>query len=173
MGDPTRTGRGSGLAVLLVAGLALTACQPADSAENEGDMAPDQASASSLTSEEVIQMERSLWEALAAGDHATFGDYLADDVRLVGGEGVVGKQDLMSQLEGATVEAYEVGDFQVTRPGSDVAVVVYSYSETFRPAEADSATTFEGWATSVWENRDGTWQVVLHQSSAPPPSMEE
>lgn len=136
-------------------------------------MASDQASASSVTSQEVIAMERSVWEALAAGDHATFGDYLADDVQLVGGEGVDGKQSLMSQLEGAAVESYEIGDFQVTQPGSGVAVVVYRYSETFRPAEADSATTFEGWATSVWENRDGTWQVVLHQSSAPPPSMEE
>lgn len=173
MGDPTRTGRASGLAVLLVAGLALTACQPADSEDSEGDMASDQAAASSVTSQEIIEMERSVWEALAAGDHATFGDYLADDVSLVGGEGVVGKQELISELEGATVEAYEVGDFQVTRPGSGVAVVVYRFSETFRPAEADSATTFEGWATSVWENRDGTWQVVLHQSSAPPPPMEE
>ncbi|MFW6206982.1 MAG: nuclear transport factor 2 family protein [Gemmatimonadota bacterium] len=172
MGDPTRTGRGSGLVVLLVAGLALTACQPVDSGDSEGDTASDQA-ASSVTSEEVIEMERSVWEALAAGDHATFGDYLADDIRLVGGEGIVEKQDLMSQLEGAAVEAYEVGDFQVDQPGSGVAVVVYRYSETFRPAEADSTTTFEGWATSVWEDRDGTWQVVLHQSSELPPSMEE
>lgn len=171
MGDPTRTGRGSGLAVLLVAGLALTACQPADSAEDTGDATADQA-AESLTSEEVIQMERSLWEALE-GDRATFEDYLADDIVLVGGEGVDGKRDLMRQLEGATVEAFEIGDFQVTRPGSGVAVVVYRYSETFRPADADSAITFEGWATSVWENRDTAWQVVLHQSSAPPPSMEE
>lgn len=171
MGDPTRTGRGSGLALVALAGLAFAACQPADPADDVGDATTDQ-TASSLTSEEVIQMERSLWEALE-GDHTTFEGYLADDIMLVGGEGVVGKQDLMSQLEGATVEAYEVGDFQVTRPGSGVAVVAYRYSETFRPADADSEITFEGWATSVWENRDGTWQVVLHQSSAPPPSMEE
>lgn len=172
MGDPTRTGRGSVLALIALAGLAFAACQPADSAEDAGDATTDQAT-SSITSEEVIQMERSVWEALAAGEHATFGDYLADDIMLIGGEGVVGKQELMGELEGATVEAYEIGDFQVTRPGSGVAVVAYRYSETFRPADADSATTFEGWATSVWENRDGTWQVVLHQSSAPPPSMEE
>lgn len=173
MGDLTRTGRGSGLVVLLLAGLALTACQPADTADSEGDTASDQATASAVTSQDVIEMERSVWEALAAGDHATFGDYLADDVWLVGGEGIVGKQELMGELEGVSVESYEIGDFQVTQPGSGVAVVAYRYSETFRPADADSATTVEGWATSVWENRDGTWQVVMHQSSAPPPSMEE
>lgn len=174
MGDSLRTGRASGLALLVTAGLVFAACQPAEPSPDGGDMASGQAAASSVTSEEVIRMERSIWEALGAGGYAAFGERIADDFLIINGQGVTGKQEMMSGLEGATVEAYEVGDFQVVQPGSDVAVVVYSYSETFREAGADSATTFTGWATSVWENRDGTWLVVLHQSSeAPPSSMEE
>lgn len=173
MGDSLRTGRGSGLALALLAGLMIAACQPAEPSGDAGETATDQPAAGTVTSEDVIQLERTIWEALAAGEYATFGEHVADDVMLVGADGVIGKQDLMSELEGATVEAYEVGDFQVSQPGSDVAIVVYSFSETFRPADADSAVTYTGWATSVWENRAGTWQVVLHQSSETPPAMDE
>lgn len=173
MGDSLRTGRASGPAFLLLAGLILTACQPAEPSGDGGDMSADQEAMSSVTSEEMIQMERGLWEALAAGEYATFGEHLADDMQLIGGEGVISKQDFMGSLEGASMESYEVGDFQVSMPGSGVAIVTYSYSETFRPADADSAVDYSGWATSVWENRDGTWLTVLHQSSEAPPSMEE
>lgn len=171
MGDAIRTVRG--LVLLVVAGLALVACQPAEQSTGEGERASDQEMADALPSQDVIQMERDVWELLSQGDYAAFGEKLADDVLLIGGEGIVGKQELMSDLEGATIESYEVSDFQVSQPGSDVAVVVYRYSETFLPADADSAVDYSGWASSVWENRDGTWQVVLHQSSSPPPPTEE
>lgn len=173
MVDSMRSGRGSGFALLAVAGLALAACQPAERSGGEGDTASAQDTAGAATSQDVIQMERSVWELLSEGDYAAFEEKLADDVMLVGGDGVVGKQELMSQLEGGTMESYEVGDFQVMQPGPDVAIVTYRYSETFRAADADSAADFGGWATSVWENRDGTWLVVLHQSSSTPPSTDE
>ena len=159
------------LPVVLAVTLAFVgaACQPAaqDAASGES-MEEQQMGAPEISAEQAIEMERGLWEAAAEGDHQGFGEMIAEDVTLVGGAGIVEKQELMAQLEGSTVEAYEVGDFQVMQPGSDVAVVTYSYSETFRAAEADSATTFTGWATSIWENRDGTWLIVFHQSSEAP-----
>lgn len=170
MGDSTRTGRG--LALLAVAGLALAACQPAEQSADGGDTPSDQDTADAVSSQDVIAMERAVWEELSEGNMEAFGEQLADDVVLIGGEGVLGKQEIVSMLEGATMESYELGDFQVMQPGSDVAMVVYRYSETFQPAEADSMMSVSGWATSVWENRDGTWQVVLHQSSATPPGGE-
>ena len=173
MGESLRTGRASGLAVLFVAGIALAACQPAEPSGDGGDMAAAREAQSSVSSEQIIQMERGLWEALAAGEHEAFAEHIADDLTLIGGEGVIGKQEFMSSLEGASMESYEVGDFQVTMPGSGVAIVTYSYSETFRPADADSAVDYSGWATSVWENRDGTWLTVLHQSSEAPAAMAE
>lgn len=170
MGDSTRIGRG--LALLAAAGLALAACEPTDQSADGGDTASDQDTAGAVSSQDVIAMERAVWEELSQGNMEAFGEQLADDVVLIGGEGVLSKQEVMSRLEGATMESYELGDFEVMQPGSDVAMVVYRYSETFQPSEADSMISVSGWATSVWENRDGTWQVVLHQSSATPPGGE-
>ena len=170
MSDPTRTGRG--LALLAAAGLALAACQPAEQSADGGDMASDQDTAGAVSSQDVIAMERAVWEALAQDSMEVFGEHLAEDAVLIGGDGVLGKQEVMNMLEGSTMESYELGDFQVMQPGSDVAMVVYRFSETFQPAEADSMMSVSGWATSVWENRDGTWQVVMHQSSGTPPGGE-
>lgn len=160
------------LALVAAVALGAVACQPAAQDTAGGEAAQGGEMAPAVSEQQVIEMERGLWQALGEGDYQAFGQSIADDIVLVGADGVVGKQALMDQLEGSTVEAYELGDFQVMQPGSDVAVVTYSYSETFRPAEADSATTFTGWATSVWENRDGSWVTVLHQSSEAPEGGE-
>jgi hypothetical protein len=166
------TSRIAPLAFLAVAGLALAGCQPAEQGGMEEGATSGEEAAASLSSQEVIEMERGLWEALAQGDHAGFAEKIADDATLLGGQGVTDKQEMMSMLEGATIEAYEVTDFQVMQPGSGVAVVTYHYSETYRPAEADSAMTYAGWATSIWENRDGTWMAVFHQSTEEMDGME-
>lgn len=165
MGDSIRRGLAGRLAVLAVAGLTLAACQPAEQGgTKEGGMQGEEG-ASALSSQEVIKMERGLWEALAQGDLAAFSERIADDATLVGGQGISSKADMMSQLEGGTLEAYEVTDFQVMQPGSGVAVVTYRYTETYTPADADSSMDYAGWATSIWEDRDGTWMTVFHQSS--------
>lgn len=148
------------VSVLTAASFAAAGCQPA--AQQDGDVGQAEAGPSTR---EVIQMERGLWEALSEGDHQGFAQEIADDATMVGGDGLVSKQDMMGMLEGSTLESYELGNFQVMQPGSGVAVVTYRYSETFRPADADSAMSFGGWATSIWENRDGTWTAVFHQTS--------
>lgn len=173
MGGSIGTDRARALALAVVAGLALVACQPAGDPDGGDETADGRDAAGSLTSEEAIQLERGVWELLAEGDYAGFGDRLADDIKLVGAEGVIGKQALLDQLEGSEVEAYELGEFQVMQPGSGVAAVVYRYSETFRPPGADSAISFGGWATSVWENRGGTWRAVLHHATEAPSETEE
>ena len=117
-------------------------------------------------------MERSLWGGLARGDLTSFGETIAEDFTYPSGAGVIGKAELIRQLEGATLESFELSDFRVRQPGADVAVVTYWFSETFRPADADSASTYSGWATSVWENREGTWKVVLHHATEVRDAME-
>lgn len=172
MGNPIRTRRSYLLTLILAAGVGVVACQPADRSDAQGEAGEEQATASVVTTQDVIQMERSLWAMLGEGNYAAFGEKIAEDFTYPSGTGVIGKPELMSQLEGATVESYEISDFQVKQPGSNVAVVIYRFSETFRPADADSATTFTGWATSIWENRGGNWRVVLHHSSESTDSME-
>lgn len=166
------TGRNASLALLAAAALAVAGCQPAAQDGGEGEAAGGEEMAPAVSSEEVIAMERGLWEALSQGDYQGFAEQIADDVTLVGGDGISTKQDMMGMLEGSTVESYELTDFQVMQPGSGVAVVTYHYSEMFRPADADSAVSQAGWATSMWEDRDGTWMTVFHQSSSEPASME-
>lgn len=155
------------VAALTAASLVAAGCQPAAQESADGEAAGGTESAA-VSAEQAEQMERGLWEALSQGDFQGFYDKIADDATLVGSEGVVSKQDMMGMMEGSEMEAYELGDFQVMQPGSDVVMVTYRYSETFRPADADSAEDYAGWATSVWENRDGTWMTVFHQSSEAP-----
>lgn len=168
MGDFIRTGRS--LALFAVVGLALAGCQPAEQSADGGEMASDQDTAA-VSSQDVIEMERAVWESLAQDSMEVFGQHLASDAILVGGQGVVGKQGVVSMLEGATMESYELSDFQVMQPGADVAIVVYRFSETFRPADAESSMSVSGWASTVWENRNGNWRVVMHQST-PPEEMD-
>lgn len=173
--DLASAGRPANRAAFLVTifaavSIAVTGCQPAAQDGNQGESAGASEAATALSEKEVVEMERGIWEMLKQGEHASFEKKLAGDLAMVGGEGVTSKQDLMSQLEGGEVQDYEIGDFQVMQPGSNVAMVTYRYSETFRPADADSAMTFSGWATSVWEKQDGTWKVVLHHASEAPGS---
>ncbi len=167
-----RTSRIAPLAVLVVAGLALAGCQPAERGGTEEGATSGEAAADTLSSQDVIEMERGLWEALAQEDYAGFAEKIADDATLLGGQGLTSKQEMMSMLEGGSLESYEVTDFQVMQPGSGVAVVTYRYSETFRPPEAEDSVNYAGWATSIWENRDGTWVTVFHQSTEEAEVME-
>jgi len=173
MGGSIGTGRARGLALVALTGLALVACQPDGSQDGGDETADGRDAAGSVGAREAIQLERGVWELLAEGDYAGFGERLADDIKLVGAEGVTGKQALLDQLEGSEVESYELGEFQVMQPGSGVVVVVYRYAETFRPAGADSAVSISRWATSTWENRDGAWRAVLHHATEATPGTGE
>lgn len=165
MGDSIRRAVSGRIAALALVGFVLAACQPAEQGGAEDGGMTGEEGMSAVSSQEVIQMERGLWEDLAQGNLTEFGEMIADDATLVGGQGISAKADMMSMLEGGTLESYELSDFQVMQPGSGVAVVTYHYTEMYRPADAEGAMSYAGWATSIWEERDGTWLTVFHQST--------
>jgi ketosteroid isomerase-like protein len=91
-------------------------------------------------------------QAARKGDAAAYGRYFADDVRWVGGGGVVySKQQRIDRLKGQTVPS-RVENVDVKVHG-DTALAVFE-------AIFDSGTRQR--VARTYMKRDGRWQLVLH-----------
>jgi hypothetical protein len=112
-------------------------------------------------SEELVSLERRMWDANVAGDGGYYDRMLGDDAVAVSPWGVLDKAAVVA---GVTANrrpylGYELDQERCVRVGADGAVLTY---RAVVRAEGFGHTVY---ATSVYERSGGGWRGVFHQQS--------
>jgi hypothetical protein len=127
--------------------------------ENKGEMLPS-------IKEEIITLEKRVWEAVFSQDVAHYQALVADDALMViGGMRSTGAQEAQV-LEQIKFPAYELSEFQVIVLGDDI--VLLHYTATFTGGHS-SPSDFSGsyYVSSIWKRRQNGWQLVFNQDVRP------
>lgn len=113
---------------------------------------------------DFIALEKQLWAALLAYDHAAFADLLADDVILVATDGARRtKAEYMARLPQFTLGPCSQENFVVQPLADDCAVVNYiAHISGTSNGEALKATLC---ISSTWAKRNGKMQIVFTQDA--------
>lgn len=119
-----------------------------------------------VTQADLEAKEHQVWDALKAKNYDAFGGLLSDDFTFVTSDGVHNKQDTVSMLKGYDLTDYKFSDVKFVKVDDDLAVLVYSSTETStvggKPSPESGKTLFAG---SAWANKGGKWVAVYHQDT--------
>lgn len=108
---------------------------------------------------DVLELERQFWGA--AGNADFYRRRFADDGRCVFGFGVLDKQATVASMASATPwTTFELQDVSVIEVAPQVTVLTYMATAT-----RDGQDPYEAAVSSVHVERDGDWELVLHQQS--------
>lgn len=115
---------------------------------------------------DVVDQETRLWRAMTDGDQAAIGAMLADDVVLVGRNGVRGKAELLASLAACRLSEAQISDTRV-RPLT-VDVIALAYRVRYRASCAGEPIPADLNETSVWMRQGPAWRLMLHTETATP-----
>lgn len=102
--------------------------------------------------DKLIAMDKAWGEATSG---AAIDAMIAEDIVVIGVEGLSGKKEMLAAQEEPAEGPYISGDYEVNFLSKDVAVMVHS-------SEGANAH----WSMHVWQKVDGKW-VVKASASAP------
>ena len=115
--------------------------------------------------EQILQLEAAVWDALAAGDIAADARLLADDFLGVYSSGFAGKAEHTEQLHaGPTVTSYKLSEARIQILATDVVLLSYRADwvrcKAGQVGEADSM-----YVTSIWQCFAGDWKNIFSQDT--------
>ena len=109
---------------------------------------------------ELISLERRFWES--AGDPEFYSEYFTDDGVMAFNIGTMGKDEVVSSMEGAPEWAsYTIDDPVLVELGPDAASLTY----TAVAQSAGNDDVYRAALTSVYVRRDGRWLLAVHQQT--------
>ena len=117
------------------------------------------------TTDEIIDIERRGWKALATdGEAATaFYDEILDDqpvVLLPGGMAVKDRQQIVDSMSGAAWSSFDLEELEVRELGDDAATVTYG-----AVARREGADDYSALMASTYVRRPDGWRLALHQQT--------
>jgi len=115
----------------------------------------------------IIALEDSLWATSRDRRAVAFGRYLAPDYRGVYADGVHDKAKELATLDEVEIKSYEFQDFVVRPLAPGLFAVTYRASVRGRYLEYDLRGDY--WCSTIWQDRNGKWQAVLHTETKVPP----
>lgn len=115
--------------------------------------------------EELLDLERQLWDANLAGDGATYAELLRDDAVAVSPWGVL---DRDAAVAGITANrnpytAYQLADPISVSLSPDAAILTYR-AEVHGTSDG-GPFTHTVYATSAYAREDGRWRPAFHQQT--------
>jgi hypothetical protein len=116
------------------------------------------------TTAQLLDLERSAWEALAEGGDAAvqfYDDNLAAEVLMLlpGGMVIDDRRTVVDSMSGAGWDDYELADERVLEVTPDCAVVAY------RARASRGETDYEALFNSTYRWEGDRWCLVLHQQT--------
>jgi hypothetical protein len=120
--------------------------------------------------DELLQLERKVWEALVAGDPVADTSMLSEDFLGVYPTGFAGRDGHAAQLSnGPTVAAYELHDPRVIVVND--AAVLLAYQADYRRPRAAVNESESMYVSSLWCRREDRWINVFSQDTPLGPSV--
>lgn len=116
--------------------------------------------------ENIVSLEKRLWEASKNFDKATYSGLLASDYYEVTDLGISGRAEALDSLEGPIAD-YDLEDFKVTKLADNAALVTYRASVRAGGRNQPALNVFD---TELWVNKDGKWQTTFFQETGLPRS---
>jgi uncharacterized protein (TIGR02246 family) len=116
--------------------------------------------------DELMVLERAIWEALKERDRAAMRRLLADDAVLIDDDGTrYYKSEMLDHMTNYRLDSYRIEPtYAVRMLSADVAALHYRVIS--RGAERfDRTTTDKVLVSSVYVRRDGKWRIVLYQET--------
>jgi hypothetical protein len=116
----------------------------------------------------VLRADAARLAAMMAGDGATLGALLSDELVFVHSDGrVESKADYVkNMMAGDTAYTHaRTSDLQTLKPSADVVVLIGTQDMRKRLGEAWSDIHLKFMA--IWRNENGTWRMVAWQSMKP------
>lgn len=113
----------------------------------------------------IVGNEQAMANAEHQRDRRFFESHAAADLIYVAFNGMVFTRDkVLEGLPYLDLEKYEMKNFKVRRLGSGNAAVV-TYDLVSNGKMGGDRLPHASYASSVWEKRNGTWLMVLHQDT--------
>ena len=114
--------------------------------------------------DELIELERRGWEALAAGaQEATrfYGDVLDREVAMLfpGGMALTDREQILQSMGGAPWASFALEDPRVLWLTPDCGAVVYGV------VAVREGVTYSALVSSIYARRDGDWKLAFHQQT--------
>jgi hypothetical protein len=113
---------------------------------------------------DVTANEKMVWDALKSGNYDAFASYLASDSMEIEADGVYDKAGSVKSVSGMNFSKTELGDWRTMKLDDDASVVTYTVKLPGLPTEYHS---------TIWANRNGKWQALLHQGTPAAPAEKK
>jgi len=118
-----------------------------------------------LTIDDLLRLERGVWEALAHGDAAADARLLSDDFLGVYETGFAGRDDHVAQLhDGPTVTSYSLHEARMLELSGSAVLLAYR-AQYDRVASTGGPEPAAMYVSSLWCRRDGRWVNVFSQDT--------
>ena len=120
---------------------------------------------SQYTIEEILNLEKEVWQGLVSGDKSVDARLLSDDFLGVYASGFSNKQEHMEQLDGGpSVDCYELTDVRLKTLRSDTVLLSYLALYT-RSAEVPFENASKMYISSIWKRVEDGWKNTFSQDS--------
>jgi hypothetical protein len=120
--------------------------------------------------DELLEMERAVWDALVAGDSAADSALLSEDFLGVYPSGFADRDGHAGQLnDGPTVATYELHDARIVVVSDDA--VLLTYRADYRRPAASGNESASMYVSSLWCRREDRWLNVFSQDTPTGPSV--
>ncbi len=114
------------------------------------------------TLDEMLVLERRVWQALVTGDGAADAALLAPGFVGVYPDGIAGAGDHAGQLDaGPTVADYTLSEAHIMPVGADHVMLIYRAAFTRVGAGAEEAM----YVSSLWRREAGGWRNTFSQDT--------
>lgn len=115
-----------------------------------------------INKNDVLELEKKVWEALMTGDIEADRKLLSDKFLGVYSDGFAVKNDHIEQLEkGPSISDYSILDSKIINLSEDTVLLAYK-------ASWQRISSFEPefmYVTSIWKLADGNWKNIFSQDT--------
>lgn len=114
--------------------------------------------------DQLRELEESLLQAAVRKDASEVAALLADGFREIGSSGrVYSKAEVIALLQAEESLPLSLRDFEAALLSASLALVTYRALR-----ETPDGEPVQSWRSSLWELRDGRWQMLFHQGTKIP-----
>ncbi len=112
------------------------------------------------SNDEMMEKEKSAWQAFKDKDAAGFQKIVDHDMVGVYADGVSGMTEELADMKKWDMKSFKISDFKSHSDEKDVVVMSYKVTLEGTYDGKDASGTYN--AGSVWKMEDGKWLAIFH-----------